>query len=91
MEAETGITSQALTRKPVLRPLLQHYYDEYGKISRDRRRDQGYPLPITTFEIMCYTAFYQVDDKEEFDRMIRMIDDAYLTEVYKREEAKRSK
>ena len=50
----------------------------------------GVPLPITLAEIAAYLTLFPTDDVEEFHRLIRAADAAYLTASAKRREAGKS-
>jgi hypothetical protein len=89
--ADSGILPLAIANKPELGPILGWYYDEYNSIARDRRTDQGYPIAISTTDIAAYCDFFGVEDKYEFYKYMKMIDDIYLEEWYKRQKAKDAK
>jgi hypothetical protein len=87
MEAESGIDSPSLAKKPKLSPLLVWYYDEFNQVAHDRNLASGHPCPITTGQISEYCDFFNIDYREEFFFYIRMIDRLYLTEHYKRKKS----
>ena len=89
--ASSGTLPAALANKPELGPVLGWYYDEYNMLARDRRTDQGYPTNVTTTDINAYCQFFNVDNRHEFYHYMRMIDDIYLVEWYKRKKAKDAK
>ena len=87
----SGIVPKALLQKPELSDSLTWYYDEFNNLSHDRTLDQGHPTPLSTAQIREYCEFFEIESRQEFHRMIRLIDRIYLEKWYAREKAKNAK
>jgi len=60
------------------------YYDCFKELSRDRRYEQGHPLPLTTSDIHAYWSAFRMLDFDGFYDTMTLIDRAWLSEVAKR-------
>ena len=90
-QAESGITPKALQELPPVPKHLRWYYDCFRELTRDRRFDQGQPLPLTTFEIRTYWSAFKLTDFEEFYEAMHLFDMAWLHEVAKKQELEAQK
>lgn len=90
-EAESGITPKALQDRPELPADYTWFFQEYNELCRDRRYDQGTPLPLTTSDIHKYwSAFGFLDFPGFYETMVKL-DRAHMGEVTKKQKAEAEK
>ena len=81
-----------LKNRPRLSPWIQPYLEAYQRL--DRRRQMGYsiPQPLTTSAILEYGSKLGFKfDLTFFFRVISELDDVYMAEVYKKQQAELNK
>ncbi len=89
VERDTGETPQALLSRPVLTQLEQPMFDAYQALSSSRNWTPVGPAAIPFSEISRYLEFngiLDLDEREEYIRIIQAIDSEYLTYINKKRE-----
>jgi hypothetical protein len=79
-----------LDNKPVLKEDLVFYYTSFNMLS-SRRPYSMSALPIPISEIVAYLTLYPWFDPDRFVKYIAHMDNVYLTEKAKQDEAKSKK
>ena len=75
---QKGIEPEALKNMPEVPARLRFDLENFYLLNRDRRYEQGTPLPITNSQIRDFFTMFDLDHFWEFHGNMVMMDKAYL-------------
>lgn len=84
VQEQMGFPPEALRSRPKLSLVEGWYYEQFCRLSRDRRYTEHGPLNLTTTDIHSYWSIFKLFDFESFYQSITTIDDLWMEEVAKK-------
>lgn len=81
IEKETGITPDALRRRPLPTQFEQSFYNAFVTLSGSRQITAVGPMAIPLSEIKSFFELYEItdtDEQDEYLELIQTLDKAYL-------------